>query len=274
MTRDKNPGKTPFAFLHDKSSAGYKYYSAKLIGFEAIQKLAGKVGLVPPPPSTAASSNVPPPSRLINDPTVAAVESYAMAMERRDPPLENDKKRFRDAYGNNDDDDDGPNGRFKESSSSGSSTSASWSNYTLNETSFDRRKTFAVFKEDGSRGHHMSDYIPKEELARFLIKTGDEAAKKQAEVMVASTSIKADNVGYKLLQKMGWKEGEGAGTSRSGITAPIAAGGGDNNNLGIGAVAQGDVSANDDIYTQYRKRMQLGYKHRPNPLGNPRKQYY
>ena len=34
------------------------------------------------------------------------------------------------------------------------------------------------------------------------------------------------------------------------------------------------VTADDDAFEQYRKRMMLGYKHRPNPLGNPRKSYY
>lgn len=37
-------------------------------------------------------------------------------------------------------------------------------------------------------------------------------------------------------------------------------------NLGVGAVQPGEVSAEDDIYEQYKKRMMLGYKHRPNPL--------
>lgn len=45
-------------------------------------------------------------------------------------------------------------------------------------------------------------------------------------------------------------------------------------NLGLGAAAHGEVSAEDDMFEQYRKRMMLGYKYRPNPLGNPRKQYY
>jgi hypothetical protein len=31
----------------------------------------------------------------------------------------------------------------------------------------------AVFKDDGERGHHMQDYIPKEELAKFMARTGD-----------------------------------------------------------------------------------------------------
>lgn len=54
----------------------------------------------------------------------------------------------------------------------------------------------------------------------------------------------------------------------------LQAAGAPNSSLGLGAVGQGEVTADDDIYTQYRKRMQLGYKHRPNPLGNPRKPYY
>lgn len=33
----------------------------------------------------------------------------------------------------------------------------------------------------------------------------------------------------------------------------------------------GEVTKDDDPFEAYRKRMQLGYKHRPNPLGNPRK---
>jgi hypothetical protein len=31
----------------------------------------------------------------------------------------------------------------------------------LKETAFDRRKVVAVFKHDGSRGHHMSDYVSR-----------------------------------------------------------------------------------------------------------------
>lgn len=46
------------------------------------------------------------------------------------------------------------------------------------------------------------------------------------------------------------------------------------NNLGVGAAAHGEVTESDDQFEQYRKRMMLGYKHRPNPLGNPRKAYY
>lgn len=144
----------------------------------------------------------------------------------------------------------------------------------LNETSFDRRKVTAVFKSDGSRGHHMSDFIPPEELAKLLAKGGDEAAKAAAEAMERKNAISSDNIGHKLLSKMGWKEGEAVGASKTGITAPVKAGGVKQDNLGLGAEVHGEVKEGDDAFEQYRKRMMLGYKHRPNPLGNPRKAYY
>lgn len=36
--------------------------------------------------------------------------------------------------------------------------------------------------------------------------------------------------------------------------------------LGVGASQPGEVTPDDDIYDQYKKRMMLGYRHRPNPL--------
>lgn len=38
------------------------------------------------------------------------------------------------------------------------------------------------------------------------------------------------------------------------------------NNLGVGAQNPGEVTPEDDIYEQYKKRMMLGYRYRPNPL--------
>lgn len=37
-------------------------------------------------------------------------------------------------------------------------------------------------------------------------------------------------------------------------------------NLGVGASRPDQVTPEDDIYEQYKKRMMLGYKYRPNPL--------
>jgi splicing factor 4 len=63
-----------------------------------------------------------------------------------------------------------------------------------------------------------------------------------------------------------WLSGEGLGSSRSGISNPIMAGNVKKDHLGVGAHNPGEVSPDDDIYEQYKKRMMLGYRHRPNPL--------
>lgn len=53
----------------------------------------------------------------------------------------------------------------------------------------------------------MGDYIPQEELEKFLANCNDAAAQKAAKEAAERSKIQADNVGHKLLSKMGWKEG-------------------------------------------------------------------
>lgn len=142
------------------------------------------------------------------------------------------------------------------------------------KTDTGRDKTFAVYKDDGSRGHHMGDYIPQEELDKFMAKQGDPAAQARLAAQELANRIGADNKGHQMLAKMGWSEGAGLGAGGSGMAAPIDAGGVKQDNLGIGAATTHEVGTSDDIYEAYKKRMMLGYKHRPNPLGNPRKSYY
>ncbi|KIZ02170.1 splicing factor 4 [Monoraphidium neglectum] len=125
----------------------------------------------------------------------------------------------------------------------------------LKETAFDRRKVVAVFKHDGSRGHHMSDYIPPEELAKFMEASGDKAAAARAKALQPNT-LGADNIGHKLMQKMGWKEGQGLGGSNQGAAAPVAAQG-TADGLGLGAAPSGAVEEGDDEFTRYRKRIFL-----------------
>lgn len=68
--------------------------------------------------------------------------------------------------------------------------------------------------------------------------------------------------------------GEVLGGSRKGIADPIMAGDVKMNNLGVGAHNPGEVTPEDDIYEQYKKRMMLGYRHRPNPLVKPLSLYF
>jgi len=44
--------------------------------------------------------------------------------------------------------------------------------------------------------------------------------------------------------------------------------------MGLGLALPGQAEADDDDVEQYRKRMMLAYKFRPNPMNNPRRQYY
>jgi splicing factor 4 len=72
---------------------------------------------------------------------------------------------------------------------------------------------------------------------------------------------------------MGWKEGTGLGSGGTGITVPIPTQQ-KNDTLGIGANDPAESESGDDIYSLYRKRMMRAYRFRPNPLNNPRHQYY
>ena len=126
-------------------------------------------------------------------------------------------------------------------------------------------------KPDGSRGHHMDHFIPPDELQRFMAASAGQAAPAGGG---PHAQIGEDNPGFRMLKGMGWREGQGLGAGAGGITAPVQANAAGQHGLGVGANAAVEVAPGDDIFEQYKKRMQLGYKHRPNPLGNPRKSYY
>mmetsp|Transcript_7402 Transcript_7402/g.27174 ORF Transcript_7402/g.27174 Transcript_7402/m.27174 type:complete len:170 (-) Transcript_7402:107-616(-) len=127
-------------------------------------------------------------------------------------------------------------------------------------------------KHAGGTGHHMGDWIPKEELEKFMAQSRGQQAIEEFEAK--HNRIDNSNVGHQMLAKMGWSEGQGLGAGNRGMVTPIQAGEVKTQPLGIGAAEVGEVKEDDDIYEQYKKRMMLGYKHRPNPLGNPRKAYY
>jgi len=132
----------------------------------------------------------------------------------------------------------------------------------LKETSFDRRKVVAVYTSDGRRGHHMSDFLPPEELAKFLAPQQKEALSlaQAAAPPLPGGALGADNIGHKLMQKMGWTEGQGLG-GQSGKTQPAAVqqGGapppnGSSSGLGLGAAPHAAAEKGDDEFTLYRKR--------------------
>lgn len=70
--------------------------------------------------------------------------------------------------------------------------------------------------------HHIGDFLPPEELKRFLEKSS--AAKEGRQLNISDYKefkLKEDNIGFKMLQKLGWSEGQGLGSSGSGIVEPV-----------------------------------------------------
>jgi len=123
--------------------------------------------------------------------------------------------------------------------------------------------------------HHIGDFLPPDELKRFLDKYS--AMKGGGEPDLSDYKefkLTEDNKGFQMLQKLGWSEGQGLGSDGSGILDPINKAKTRDTNLGLGSIRPDDVSSTDDEYDAYRKRMMLAYRFRPNPLNNPRRPYY
>lgn len=130
--------------------------------------------------------------------------------------------------------------------------------------------------EPGEGRHHIGDFLPAEELNKFLTRykvLRTSAGPAVAEAAAQEDKLSTDNKGFRLLQKMGWTEGEGLGSSGQGIVNPIRKSEAGADRLGLGANT-GEAEEDDDEFDQYRKRMMLAYRFRPNPMKNPRRQYY
>lgn len=70
--------------------------------------------------------------------------------------------------------------------------------------------------------HHIGDFLPPEELRKFLEKYEAQKGHKPADLSdYKEFKLKEDNVGFQMLQKLGWKEGQGLGAEGSGILEPV-----------------------------------------------------
>ncbi|XP_030441641.1 SURP and G-patch domain-containing protein 1-like protein isoform X1 [Syzygium oleosum] len=264
VTRQKNPGDTPFKFLFDGACADYQYYEYRLSEEEkALQQSGDSQKSQSGGSSIPASRSAPTSERSLKHASNYQIPTSALYEDVDDPRASVDSTS---------------------AGKSGADPVAMMEFYMKKAAQEERRRKPKQSKDEmpppaslqapAKRGHHMGDYIPLEELEKFLSSCNDVAAQKATREAAEKAKIQADNVGHKLLSKMGWKEGEGLGSSRSGISNPIMAGDVKTNNLGVGAHQPGEVTPDDDIYEQYKKRMMLGYRYRPNPLNNPRKAYY
>ncbi|ONM58960.1 SURP and G-patch domain-containing protein 1-like protein [Zea mays] len=267
ITRQRNPGDTPFKFLFDKNCPDYKYYEFQLA--EEERALAqSKEAEASKANSGTASFKAP-------------GGTYRSSFEQKS----NYQTPASALYG-----------AYEGSSSQGSSSSygdhtappsdpVALMEFYAKKAALEERKRPPRQSKDEmppppslqgppKKGHHMGDFIPQEELEKFMARCNDAAAQKATKEAAEKAKIQADNIGHKLLSKMGWREGEGLGSERRGRADPVMAGDVKKDHLGVGAVQPGEVTSEDDIYEQYKKRMMLGYRYRPNPLNNPRKSYY
>ncbi|OMO69807.1 SWAP/Surp [Corchorus capsularis] len=261
ITRQKNPGDTPFKFLFDESCSDYKYYEYRLA--EEEKALSHNKESQTPQHGDASISASKSTSSSVRSLHQSGYQMPASALyENNEEPRSSMASVGRA----------GPS-----SAPTGADPIAMMEYYMKKAAQEEKMRPPKQSKDEMppppsiqaaslKKGHHMGDYIPPEELEKFLAACNDAAAQKAARETAEKAKIQSDNVGHKLLSKMGWKEGEGLGSSKNGISDPIMAGDVKMNNLGVGAHHPGEVTAEDDIYEQYKKRMMLGYRYRPNPL--------
>lgn len=93
----------------------------------------------------------------------------------------------------------------------------------------DKTKERAQFVTEVNQGkHHIGDFLPPDQLTQFLsqwqlLKQGKSADNRFERDYQQFKKIASDNIGFQMMQRMGWTDGQSLGAdSSSGITQPIA----------------------------------------------------
>ncbi|XP_017114641.1 SR-related and CTD-associated factor 4 isoform X3 [Drosophila elegans] len=70
--------------------------------------------------------------------------------------------------------------------------------------------------------HHIGDFLPPEELKKFMEQYEAKKNNRQPDLSdYKEYKLKEDNIGFQMLQKLGWKEGQGLGQDGAGIVDPV-----------------------------------------------------
>ncbi|XP_041327020.1 SURP and G-patch domain-containing protein 1 isoform X2 [Pyrgilauda ruficollis] len=148
--------------------------------------------------------------------------------------------------------------------------------HRLRRMEMDKTREWAEQLTQMGRGKHfIGDFLPPDELEKFMetfkaLKEGREPDYSEYKEF----KLTVENIGYQMLMKMGWKEGEGLGSDGQGIKNPVSKGTTTMDGAGFGIERPAELTKEDDEYEAFRKRMMLAYRFRPNPLNNPRRPYY
>ncbi|XP_066592128.1 bromodomain-containing protein 4-like [Prorops nasuta] len=115
--------------------------------------------------------------------------------------------------------------------------------------------------------HHIGDFLPPDELKKFMEQYNAVKQGKEPDLSdYKEFKLKEDNIGFQMLQKLGWSEGQGLGSEGSGRVEPVNKSTNRLDSAGLGSERPDGVSRDDDEFDAYRKRMMLAYRFRPNPL--------
>ncbi|XP_061399201.1 protein diaphanous homolog 1 [Musca vetustissima] len=167
-------------------------------------------------------------------------------------------------------------GKFKYEYDSDEDTEGGTWEHKLRQAEMDatRMWTQALTKQSEGK-HHIGDFLPPEELRKFMEQYEAKKSNRQPDLSdYKEYKLREDNIGFQMLQKLGWKEGQGLGQDGAGIVDPVNKGPQREGNQGLGVSSSATPEECDNEYDAYRKRMMLAYRFRPNPLNNPRRAYY